>query len=67
MEYSDLTDKGFKIAVMKKCNELPKKERKKENLRKIIQWNQEWNVWTEGYIYQINLIYLPKRFNLNLN
>jgi len=31
MEYSDLTDKGFKFAVMKKCNELPKKNNNKIN------------------------------------
>lgn len=65
MEYSDLTDKGFKIAVMEKCNELPKKKgggRKPQKNNSVKSGIKFMN----RRIYLPNkVIYLPKSFNLN--
>lgn len=67
MEYSDLTDKGFKIAVMEKCNELPEKkgaggERKPQKNNSMKSGIKFMN----RRIYLPNkVIYLPKSFNLN--
>ena len=57
MEYSDLTDKGFKIAVMKKSNELPKKRKKERKPQKN-------NSMKSGMKCMNRRIYLPNKFNI---